>query len=711
MADASVDPGRTPRLRAFINALPKGQALSEDVWSQRHRVIVALLFAHAVGLLIFGVVRGQSLLHVIAEVSVLVVLGVMARMNGFSRTVRSVLATGGLFAGSAILVHFSEGVIEMHFHFFVMVAVVSLYQHWTPFLFGIGFVLLHHGTMGVIDAAGVYNHAAAQRSPWEWAAIHALFIAGESAVLLVGWRFIEGATNALVRTEGEKGHLENQLRQAQKMEAVGHLAGGVAHDFNNILSVIGNYAAFLEESLPEDSEDREDAATIRGAAARGANLTRQLLTFSRKEIVKPEVVNLNRTIADYQKMFKKVLPESIDVGMSLDNELWFTKVDRGSFEQALMNLVVNARDSMPDGGNLQIQTSNVTLDEHAALLHPGLKPGPFVVLSVTDSGCGMSEDVVSQIFEPFFTTKERGSGTGLGLATVYGIVKQAGGYITVYSEPGLGSTFRVYLPRTTEVATPETQSIEPESLTGTETILVAEDEVELRRVAARILRRNGYTVLEAESGPAAVELWKKHGASIDLLLTDVVMPQMSGRELVEATSLPAIYMSGYTDDIIARQGVLGDDEDFLQKPFGEEDLLVKVRSALHKTTVSKDPFSGDPRASVLIVDDERDLQHVLRLVLTAEDFNVLPDACNGKQALELAKRYQPRFVILDYMMPTQNGAEVAPLIREVSPDSVIVAFSAGLESKPDWADEFLGKHQIPQLAPLLGRMSQVEVLS
>ena len=710
MAAASVQSGGTSRVRGFLSALPKGQDLPQEVWSQRHRVIVALLFAHAAGLLVFGLIRGLNPFHVAAEISILVVAGVVARMDGLSRVLCSVAATAGLFVSSALLVHFSGGVIEMHFHFFVMVAVVSLYQDWTPFLFGIGFVLLHHGIMGVIDPAGVYNHAAAQRSPWEWAAIHALFIAGESAVLLVGWRFIERATNALVKTEDEKGHLESQLRQAQKMEAVGHLAGGVAHDFNNILSVIGNYAAFLEQSLPEESEDREDAAAIRGAAARGAHLTRQLLTFSRKEIVKPEVVNLNRTIADFQKMFKKVLPESVDVGMSLESELWFTKVDPGSFEQALMNLIVNARDAMPDGGSLRLQTSNVTLDEHAASLHPGLEPGPFVVLSVTDSGCGMTDDVVARIFEPFFTTKERGSGTGLGLATVYGIVQQAGGYITVYSELGLGTTFRIYLPRTTEVATSATRQVEPESLTGTETILVAEDEIELRKVAARILRRNGYTVLEAESGAAAVELWKKHGASIDLLLTDVVMPQMSGRELVELTSMPAVYMSGYTNDIIARQGVLGDEEEFLQKPFGEEELLVKVRSALDKK-VSIDPFPGDVRASVLIVDDERDLLHVVRLILDAEDFNVLPDASDGKQAVELARRYQPRFVVLDFMMPGQNGAEVAPLIRGVSPDSVIVAFSAGLHSRPEWADEFLGKHQIPQLAPLLERMTRVGVLS
>ena len=710
LAHAHVPPPPKSRAQAFFAALPKGQTLTDEVWAQRHRVIVALLFLHAAGLLAFGWIRGLNPLHVVAEISILVVLGLVARLDGLHRTVRSVAATAGLFVGSALLVHFSGGLIEMHFHFFVMVAVVSLYQDWTPFLFAIGFVVLHHGTAGVLDPAGVYNHAAAQRNPWMWAGLHGLFITGESIVLLVGWRFIEAANHALLRTEDEKGALETQLRQSQKMEAVGHLAGGVAHDFNNILSVIGNYAAFLEEALPKGTEDRHDAAAIREAAARGANLTRQLLTFSRKEIVNPQVVNLNHTISDFQKMFKKVLPESIDVRMALAGDLWSTKVDRGSFEQLLMNLVVNARDAMGQEGSLQLQTSNVTLDDHAANLHPGLKPGPFVVLSVSDTGCGMTEEVMAQIFEPFFTTKERGSGTGLGLATAYGIVKQAGGYMTVYSEPEVGTTFRIYLPRTEEVAAPIEELIQPSSLTGTETILLAEDEPDLRNVAARILRKNGYRVLLAESGADAVKQWEKHGASIDLLLTDVVMPQMSGRELVEVTSLPAVYMSGYTNDIIARQGVLGDNEDFLQKPFGELELLVKIRSALARKG-SAEPISERQGDSVLVVDDERDLLTIVRLVLDSHHFKVLPDALNGNEAIELAQRYQPSFVILDFMMPGQDGAHVAPVIREVSPDSKIIAFSAALEEKPEWADDFLGKHQIPQLAGLLERMARGPALS
>ena len=391
----------------------------------------------------------------------------------------------------------------------------------------------------------------------------------------------------------EQKRLEEQLQVAQKMEAVGRLAGGVAHDFNNLLSVILNYTTFMLEELGEDDPLRQDVAEIRSAGERAAGLTRQLLAFSRKQVLEPQVLDLNETVAGMEPMLRRLTGEDIELTKMLAPDLGRVKADPGQLEQVIMNLTVNARDAMPDGGELTIRTTNVELDQEYADEHVEVAAGPYVLLAVSDTGCGMDEATRRRLFEPFFTTKERGKGTGLGLSTAYGIVKQSGGYIWAYGEPGRGSTFKVYLPRLEEDATPAvvTPFIE-EPATGTETILVVEDEEAVRKVAARTLRLAGYQVLTAADGEEALLACQGHQGEIHLLLTDVVMPQMSGPHLAKRLQelrpeLRVLYMSGYSEDAIVHHGVLDPGTSFVGKPFGGNDLRRKVRQAL----------GGRPRAS------------------------------------------------------------------------------------------------------------------
>ena len=379
--------------------------------------------------------------------------------------------------------------------------------------------------------------------------------------------------------------MEQQLRQSQKMEAVGRLAGGIAHDFNNILAVIINYAGFLRDQFQPNDPRLEDVEEIADAGERAARLIRQLLTFSRKEITKPQVVDLNVVLADMEKLLRRTLGEDVRLRFDPGKHLWRSKIDPSQIEQVLLNLAVNTRDAMPEGGHLVIETSNVLADEAMSAALEGFTPGEYACLTVSDTGEGMPEEIRSQIFEPFFTTKPRGEGTGLGLASVYGIVKRAGGYISVYSEPGIGTTFRVYLPRAKEAAAPIGRGLEVDARGGSETVLVVEDEAPVRKLVQRILEKAGYRVLLAESGPRAVEVAAGLEGGIDLLLTDVIMPEMSGRTLSEhlrgaGMSFTTLYMSGYTDEIVARRGELAEGELFVQKPFSADGLLKKVRQVL-----------------------------------------------------------------------------------------------------------------------------------
>jgi len=402
-----------------------------------------------------------------------------------------------------------------------------------------------------------------------------------------GARFIVGAIRDVTQQE----HLEEQLRMSQKMEAIGSLAGGVAHDFNNLLSVILGNTAFAMEALREADPIRGDLVEVKQAAERAVALTRQLLAFSRKQTLQPVPLNLNQIAAGVEKMLRRIVGEDLDYVQVLAPDLGLVLADPGQIEQVLMNLVVNARDAMPAGGKLTIETANVEFDEEYAARHVAVTPGAYVRLAVTDTGCGMDEKTKARLFEPFFTTKQKGKGTGLGLSTVYGIVKQSGGNIWVYSELGLGTTFKIYLPRELDAAAtvPQTEHVVTRA-TGTETVLVVDDEEALRRVAQRSLTAAGFTVLTAAGGAEALESAAQHPAEIQLLLTDVVMPKMSGRALALelAKTRPAIkvlYMSGYTDNAIVHHGVLDEGTQFLGKPFTGAELARKVREVLDGSSI------------------------------------------------------------------------------------------------------------------------------
>ncbi len=382
---------------------------------------------------------------------------------------------------------------------------------------------------------------------------------------------------------------EEQLLQSQKMEAIGRLAGGVAHDFNNMLTVILGYCELMLSEKDTGNWTRQEVEEIRDAAQRAIALTAQLLAFSRKQVMQPEIIDLNGKLSVMEDMLARLIGENIELKLFLADGLWRIKVDTSQIEQVVMNLVVNSRDAMPYGGQLTVETKNSTLDEAYENTHAEIEPGDYVLMSVSDTGQGMDRETLSRVFEPFFTTKEKGKGTGLGLSTAYGIVRQSGGYLFAYSEPGKGSTFKIYLPCVeedlpAESAKPATEAVKR----GNENLLLVEDEPSVRDLTCRILRRNGYRVLTAQSGEDAERIASQATSDnvvIRLVITDVVMPGMSGRELVDRLKplypdMKALYMSGYTENAIVHHGVLNPDTAFLQKPFSVNDLLAKVRDVL-----------------------------------------------------------------------------------------------------------------------------------
>jgi PAS domain S-box-containing protein len=391
------------------------------------------------------------------------------------------------------------------------------------------------------------------------------------------------------QAERQRTDLEAQLTQAQKMEAVGRLAGGIAHDFNNIVMVINGYAQLLLRKLSPRHPLRQSINEIRKAGERAASLTRQLLAFSRRQVLVPEILDLNRVVTDAEEMLRRVIGEDVELVIRQGHKLDKVLADPGQMAQVLVNLVVNARDAMPRGGRLTIETANVGLREGEVGELPGAAHGPHVMLAVSDTGVGMSKEVMEHMFEPFFTTKEPSSGTGLGLATVYGIVKQSGGYVWAQSEPGQGSTFRVYLPcAQVEAGEPAASSTKGRLIKGKETILVVEDELSVRQVIAQGLRSSGYKVLEAASGEQAMHRLRHHGDPLHLVLTDLVMPRMSGREVAESVralypQVKVVFISGYTDEALQGHGISGTPASFLQKPFTMEALTQKVREVLKQT--------------------------------------------------------------------------------------------------------------------------------
>jgi two-component system, cell cycle sensor histidine kinase and response regulator CckA len=403
--------------------------------------------------------------------------------------------------------------------------------------------------------------------------VHTLMVGGRTCRL------------GVVKDVTERLRLEEQLRQSQKMEAVGRLAGGVAHDFNNVLSVILSYAHILLADLKPGEPMRDDVEEISKAAKRAAGLTRQLLMFSRQQVLEPKVLDLNEVLSSMDKMLQRILGADVDLVSLPRQPLGRVRVDPSSIEQVIMNLVVNARDAMPTGGKLTMETDNVVLDEAYARDHLGVTPGPHVMLAVTDTGSGMEKATLARIFEPFFTTKAAGKGTGLGLSTVFGIVQQSGGSVWVYSEPGKGTTFKVYLPLVDEAVDDVRAIPTPTTLRGSETILLVEDDDQVRTVARGILGRSGYHVIEARHAGEALLHCENHPGTIHLLLTDVVMPQMSGPELAKRLAkarpdMKVLCMSGYTDDSIVRHGVLEARIEYLQKPITPETLTTRVRDVL-----------------------------------------------------------------------------------------------------------------------------------
>jgi len=460
-------------------------------------------------------------------------------------------------------------------------------------------------------ASGIYRH------PAEYQKINHLFLQNQHFKdIEVEWKRKDGAF-ITVRCSGwtikdengpyievfaedvtERRVLERQLRMAQKMEAVGRLSGGIAHDFNNLLGVVIGYIQVIKRTLVPGQPSYEYAEEIEKAGQRAVSLTRQLLAFSRQQVLEPVILNLNTLVSEMEKMLPRLIGEDIKLNLILDPAIGQVKADSGQIEQVVMNLAVNARDAMPDGGTLTIETENAELDAAFAREHPGSVPGQYVMLAVTDTGTGMDPETQAQIFEPFFTTKGRDKGTGLGLATVYGVVKQSNGYIAVESEKDKGALFKIYLPRIEQSVAPRSESIQaPLTVRGSETILLVEDAEPIRMLAQLFLKENGYHVLTAADGAEAQQAAAQHPGPIHMLLTDVVMPGINGRVLAErlAPQHPAmkvLYMSGYTDSFIAGHGVLEEGIHLLHKPFTEEVLMRKIRELLNAGKETKE--TGNP---------------------------------------------------------------------------------------------------------------------
>jgi len=488
------------------------------------------------------------------------------------------------------------------------------------------------------------------------------------------------------KAEEERLRLEQQLIQAQKMESVGRLAGGVAHDFNNHLTVINGYCDLLLARLGPHDPMREQITQVRKAGEQAANLTRKLLAFSRKQILDPRPLNLNDIVTETRDMLKPMIGEDIELRTFLDPNLDFVHADPNQMNQILMNLVVNARDAMPDGGTITIETSNVELDESYAARHSGnVTPGCYIQLVVSDTGAGMDQETQSKIFEPFFTTKAEGSGTGLGLATVYGVIKQSGGWIWVYSEPGKGTTFRIYLPKISAPAVQQAAPAKPQELGGSETILVVEDQDAVRKFTVAALQGYGYQVLQASCGADAVTLCREYREPIHLMVTDVVMPGMDGRELSRQAAplrpkMKVLYMSGYTANVIARQGVLDPGTAYISKPFIPSTLAAKVREVLEK---------AKPSATILVADDEEGIRGFLRHILEGAGFSVL-EAPDGRVATQIVKDNHVDLLLTDLAMPEQEGIETLRALRPLYPNLKIVAMSGAFGPKILKTAEALG---------------------
>jgi PAS domain S-box-containing protein len=468
----------------------------------------------------------------------------------------------------------------------------------------------------------------------------------------------------------ERVQAQARLMQAQKMESVGRLAGGVAHDFNNLLTVINGYSQLALGKLSAGDPLRDNLEEIHKAGKRAARLTQQLLAFSRKQVLKPCVLDLNRVVAEMQPMLERLVGEDVELAVELYPEATTIWADPHQLDQVVMNLAVNSRDAMPTGGKLLIETAVLAGGESHAQPVPGAGSGSYVVLAVSDTGVGMNEETRQRIFEPFFTTKEVGKGTGLGLSMIQGIVEQSGGYIEVSSELGRGTTFKIYLPRVEDMPADSGRPAADAAMGGKETVLVVEDQPEVRKYAAAALRAYGYHVIQAENAGEALLFCERESERVDLVLTDVVMPNISGRELADRLGqrwpgIKVLFMSGYADDAIMGHGVLEKDAQLLQKPFSPDQLAAKVREVLGA--------SGHP-ARILVTDDQAEVRSFLRTVLEDGGYTVI-EAADGKQALDAVRAGPVDRVIMDLVMPEQEGIETIPVLHKEFPGIGIVAVS------------------------------------
>lgn len=464
--------------------------------------------------------------------------------------------------------------------------------------------------------------------------------------------------------------LEEQLRHAQKMEAVGQLAGGIAHDFNNLLTVINGYARLLA-ARPEAQSLQHELRQIVNAGDRAAALTQQLLAFGRKQVLQPRVLILNDVISSTASMIRRLFPANIKVELNLSSDLRYVRVDPAQLEQVILNLALNAKDAMPEGGVLTIETRNAFLDEQHASLKEGVKPGWYVMMGMTDTGIGILPEHLPRIFEPFFTTKEKGKGTGLGLPTAYGIVRQSGGQIFVYSEPGQGTTFRIYFP---EHASEEGQALEPakeiRDLTGSETILLVEDDDDVRQFAATVLKARGYRVLEAADAPSALQIARAYDGAIDLLVTDVIMPGMNGPQLASELArarptMRVLYISGYAENAVVHHGVFDAGLQYLAKPFSPGEFAHKVREVIENMSRS---------IAILVVDDEPGVRAFLRQALEQAGYRVL-EAADGGEALACCRRERVHLILMDLVMPEKEGLETIQELRRNFPQIRVIAMS------------------------------------
>jgi PAS domain S-box-containing protein len=466
--------------------------------------------------------------------------------------------------------------------------------------------------------------------------------------------------------------LEEQLRQSQKMESVGRLAGGVAHDFNNYLTVINGYCDMLLGDVAPGGEFHDGLVEIRSAGERATLVTRQLLAFSRKQLAAPRPISMNQTVADAGKMLRHLIGDHIEIATRLEPGLGDVLMDPGQMDQVLMNLAINARDAMPSGGRIVISTGGAHLSEADTARFPLARPGAYAVLSVSDNGIGIPAEIHQKIFEPFFTTKSPGHGTGLGLSTAYGIVLQAKGWIELESAPGAGATFRIWLPAIVDAPAAPAPSVQRPDAAGRDaTLLVVEDQASVRRLALSILKLQGYKLLEAEGPEQALAASAGHAGKIDLLLTDVVMPGMNGPELAATLAakrpgLKVVYMSGYAADAVGHEGFLGVATEFLRKPFTPEELAARVRKVLTAP-------SGNGR-TVLVVDDDPAVCGLMRRILGGAGYAVVL-AANGRQGMDVVRSRRPDLVITDLVMPEQEGLETVTLLRREHPDLPVIAIS------------------------------------